>query len=439
MKSQFSQEIWTLAIALLLGLLGGLALGYPVAGLTLGAVVYIVRLLVQLQRLDQWLLSLNRDKQPELSGVLQHILDRLTKLQRQHELENNLLRSSLNRQQTLISDVQDGVLLLDNRNRIKWLNRAAEELITLDANRSLGTPIRGAIRNANFHAWLDSEEANRDLRFCFDDKSNRWLDASMTYYRENSEKLLVLRDATKLQELEEMRRDFIANLSHELRTPVTVLVGYLETLQMRLESDEPSMRITQEMSLQCDRISSLLKDLLTLAKLESMDGRSTQEPIQIGPLLHQVVEDAPQLAEYRDHEISMHVEDDLWVNSSRTDLLSAFSNLLYNAVRHTPPGTAIKVKAKRRGNRVEVEFVDSGPGIARQHLHRLTERFYRVESSRNSETGGTGLGLAITKHALLRSQGELEIESVLGSGSTFRCVFKAATEHNDELASAAAG
>lgn len=236
-----------------------------------------------------------------------------------------------------------------------------------------------------------------------------------------------------------MRRDFIANLSHELRTPVTVLVGYLETLQMRLESDEPSMRITQEMSLQCDRISSLLQDLLTLAKLESMDGRSTQEPIQIGPLLHQVVEDAPQLAEYRDHEISMRIQDNLWVNSSRTDLLSAFSNLLYNAVRHTPPGTAIKIKAKRKGNRVEVEFVDSGPGIARQHLHRLTERFYRVESSRNSETGGTGLGLAITKHALLRSQGELEIESVLGSGSTFRCVFKAAAEHGDEIANAAVG
>lgn len=422
---------------MLFGLLAGLAVGFPVVGLALGAAIYIVRLLIQLQRLDYWLLSLDRDKKPRLSGVPQHILDRLSKLQRQHELENNLLRASLDRQKTLISDVQDGVLLLDSRNRIKWLNLAAEDLVALDSARSIGTPIRGAIRNAKFHAWLESEEPNRTLRFCFDEKSNLWLDASMTFYNDSSEKLLILRDATKLQELEQMRRDFIANLSHELRTPVTVLVGYLETLQMRLENDDASLRITHEMSQQCDRISSLLKDLLTLAKLESMDGRSMREPIEVGPLLRKVIEDAPQISEYSDHDISSRIEKDLWVESSSTDLLSAFSNLLYNAVRHTPPGTKIRVIARRKGDRILVEFIDSGGGIPRQHLHRLTERFYRVESSRNSRTGGTGLGLAITKHALLRSQAELEIESTLGSGSTFRCVFKPAAQQPAEAISAA--
>lgn len=426
MKTQFSQEIRSLLFTLALGLLAGLAIGLPLFGLAAGAIIYVVRLLSQLQKLDSWLLSLSRDNKPELTGVPGNILDRLIKLQRQHELEISLLRASLERQQTLISDVQDGIILLDGRDRIKWLNPAAERLVLLNQNRSLGTPIRGAIRNARFHAWLEADEAERNMRFCFDEKTNVWLDASMTHYQDNGEKLLVFRDATKVRELEDMRRDFIANLSHELRTPVTVLVGYLETLQMRLDQDPAALGITREMHLQCDRISSLLKDLLTLARMESMDGRDTQAAIEVGPILQKIIDDAPQLADFRDHQISARIEANLWVTSSSTDLISAFSNLLYNAVRHTEAGTSIQVTARRKGSKVVVEFADSGRGIPRQHLHRLTERFYRVESSRNSETGGTGLGLAITKHALLRSQAELQIESVLGAGSTFRCVFEPA-------------
>ena len=412
---------------MLLSLLAGTAIGYPSTTLLLGTLGYLLWIFNQIRLVDDWLIKPDRNDKPELWGIHADIIDRVLRLQRQNELESQVLRASLDRQRTLISDVRDGVVLLDSRSRIKWFNKAAEGLIRLNTERDIGVPIRGAIRNASFHAWFESGEFSESRRICFDESRKIWLDISITEY-DNSERLLVLRDASMLQELEDMRRDFIANLSHELRTPVTVLVGYLETLEMRLANDPQALGITREMDQQCQRISALLRDLLTLAKLESMDGRNQQQSINLSPILERIVADAPKLAEFNNHQISTDIEPDLAVMSTETDLQSAFSNLVYNAVRHTGANTAIHVSARSRRDQVIVEVSDEGPGIPRQHLHRLTERFYRVESSRNSDTGGTGLGLAIAKHALLRSQATLDIESTPGQGSTFRCAFETSAQ-----------
>ena len=232
----------------------------------------------------------------------------------------------------------------------------------------------------------------------------------------------MIRDATMLQELEDMRRDFIANLSHELRTPVTVLVGYLETLEIQAETDPNLKRIISEMSKQSERISALLNNLLTLSKLEVADSKRSNSSINISLLLEQIVSDVPKLKEFDGHKVHTDIQPDLYVSSTEIDMTSVFSNLIYNAVRHTPANTEIVVKARSKNAMVRVAVIDKGLGIERHHLHRLTERFYRVESSRNSAMGGTGLGLAIVKHALLRSGGKLKIESSLGKGSSFRCL-----------------
>lgn len=406
---------------MLVGLLAGLMMHMPVAGLLAGAAGYLLYLLLQIKRLDQWLSSEPRQPKPDVSGIHSHFVDRIQRLQRQHDLEVQVLRSALDRQNLLISDVRDGVVLLDARGRIQWFNKSAGALVRLSKERDLGVPVRGAIRNAAFHAYLDSEDYRETQRICFDEARKTWLDISVTPY-DNQERLLVIRDASLVQQLEEMRRDFIANLSHELRTPVTVLTGYLETLEMQ-QKDAATLRIMGEMSRQCERISSLLKDLLTLSRLEVATSEPNFYPVDLSLLIPRLASDAAKLREYREQQIQVEIEPGLSLLNTDADMTSVFSNLIGNAVRHTPAKTAIVIKGFKRGEQLIVEVRDFGLGIERHHLGRLTERFYRVESSRNSGTGGTGLGLAIVKHAVLRAGGELNIESELGRGTCFRCIF----------------
>lgn len=421
MKSQYKSEINLLLLTLTLSFLAGIALGYPLTGLLFGFLGFLCWSFYQARLLDRWLANPNSGTKPQLTGIYSHLMERVARLQRHQERESQFLRSNLERQTLLIEEMRDAVLLIDERDRIKWLNKAAESLLRLDSDKDLAVPIKGAIRNAAFHAYLDGENYSKPKRICYDENTKSWLEISVTAY-DIHEKLLVIRDASAIQELEDMRRDFIANLSHELRTPVTVLVGYLETLELQDSKNSTTNRIHTEMSKQCDRITALLKDLLTLSRLETMDGKRPSSPINISNLLEQIAADAAGLAEFDNHQMKIKVEPDIHVISSNADMLSAFSNLIYNAVRHTPPGTEITVRAKSKGGMARIEIIDRGLGIERQHLDRLTERFYRVESSRNSETGGTGLGLAIVKHALGRSGGKLKIESTLGKGSSFRCL-----------------
>ena len=431
MKNYYKAEIRLFLLVLIFSLFIGLAFGYALYGLFFGFLAYIGWNFYQVKLLNNWLANSRRNEKPELTGIYSYIADRIIRLQRQQERERQLLRASLDRQNLLISEVKDGVVLIDSSDRIKWFNKSAENLIRLDSEKDLSLPIRGAIRQASFHAYYESEDYSKPKRICFDEAANSWLEISITQY-ENQEKLLVIRDASMLQELEDMRRDFIANLSHELRTPVTVLVGYLETLELQAQKDPTSSRILSEMSKQCNRISSLLVDLLTLSKLEVVDSKRVDTPVNISVILEQIVADAPKLKEFDNHKIRANIQSDLYVATTENDMVSAFSNLIYNAVRHTPAGTEITVKAKSKQSMARIEVIDKGLGIERHHLHRLTERIYRVESSRNSAMGGTGLGLAITKHALLRSGGKLKIESALGKGSSFRCLLPLATDPNNE-------
>ena len=427
MKSQYQSEVNLLLLSLSLSFLAGLALGRPLAGLLCGLIGFLGWTFYQARKLDKWLANPDSNQAPKLTGIYSHLMERVMRIRRHQERETQLLRANLDRQNLLVEEMQDAVILIDERDRIKWFNRAAESLIHLDANKDFSVPIKGAIRNAAFHSYLDGEDYSKPKRICFDENTKSWLEISITTYDIN-EKLLLIRDASALQELEDMRRDFIANLSHELRTPVTVLVGYLETLELQDSENPATGRIHAEMSKQCDRISALLKDLLTLSRLEAMDGKRPSSPINISRLLEQIASDAKGLEEFDNHRMKIKIEPDIHVLGTDSDMLSAFSNLIYNAVRHTPPGTEIIVRAKSKGGMARIEIIDHGLGIERKHLHRLTERFYRVESSRNSETGGTGLGLAIVKHALGRSGGKLKIESTLGKGSSFRCLLPLAPE-----------
>jgi two-component system phosphate regulon sensor histidine kinase PhoR len=235
---------------------------------------------------------------------------------------------------------------------------------------------------------------------------------------------MLVRDVTRIHQLEQMRKDFVANDSHELRTPLTVICGYLETLLDNVDEVNPRwVRALQQMQQQGGRMQTLLNDLLLLAKLEATDYPSDNQPIDVPSLLQSIKNDAQALSGSKNQQITLDVESDVSLKGSEAELRSAFSNLIFNAVKYTPAEGKIRVRWWADGRGAHLSVQDSGIGIDSKHIPRLTERFYRVDSSRASNTGGTGLGLAIVKHVLLRHRGTLEINSVPGKGSVFICNF----------------
>jgi len=319
----------------------------------------------------------------------------------------------------------DAVLLVDRDDgRIEWCNRQARRLLGVGPSGQEGT-VDDVFRDPAVTRWMaegQSDEPlldqpcplNADVRL-----SLRLLPYSETQW------LLVVRDVTKLLKLERLRRDFVANVSHELRTPLTVVHGYLDIMDIE---DYPELEpMLVEMRRQSQRMSQLVEDLLTLSRLEAQEALAQREPVAMTALLATLRREAEALSAGR-HRISIDDSAQVDLLGSTRELHSAFSNLVSNAVRYTPNDGRIAVRFERGtegGASLVVE--DSGFGIPAQHLPRLSERFYRVSSSRQRETGGTGLGLSIVKHVLNLHEASLDIQSEVGSGSRFTCVFRASS------------
>lgn len=397
-------------------------MGFPLIGLCIGLAGYLAWTLYQVRLLDTWLQDPEKNEPPHLYGICASLLDRSLRVSRQHSREKQLLRANLNRQNRLISGVRDAVLLLEENNRVTWFNAQAGKLLNLESEENLGIPLGNLIRDPRFFPYLEKGDFSEPILIPAPGNLGVWMEASITNYKQG-DKILVLRDVTRMERLEKMRSDFIANLSHELRTPLTVLRGYLETLLIQPNLNDSTQRIYKQMDQQSGRMAQLLTDLATLSKLESKDASRQPVPLDISQILERIVSDAHELSGFDDHRLVTEIEADLWLSAVDSELYSAFSNLVFNAVRHTPGGTKIKVQASRTKGGIKVEVKDNGPGIDAKHLPRITERFYRVDASRNSGTGGTGLGLAIVKHAMNSQGGQLDIESTAGKGASFICTF----------------
>lgn len=248
------------------------------------------------------------------------------------------------------------------------------------------------------------------------------------------ETVLVVSDISRLRALEGLRREFVGNVSHELRTPLTVLRGYVETL----EDTEPPPGMQGaygQMAAQIDRMQALADDLVLLARLESMDYERDSTDIDLGELLAEICREADQISKGL-HVITLEVEPGTFIKGSQKELYSGLSNLVFNAIRHNPEGASIEVSAASKRQEIQVAVSDDGVGIDRRFLPRLTERFFRVDSSRGRSTGGTGLGLAIVKHVLNQHNATLTIDSRLGRGSTFVCHFLRSDEPMPEQVNA---
>ncbi len=344
---------------------------------------------------------------------------RLTiQFQRQLKAERQSSTLSEQRLQAFLSALQaspNGVVILDRERRIEWCNQTAARLLGLDATRDIAQHIAHLVRTPQFLEYLSQEHFENELRF--DNKALQLHPYGL------GRALLLVRDVTDVERAEQMRRDFVANVSHEIRTPLTVLSGFIETLQtLNLSADEQKHYL-ELMAMQSQRLGALVADLLTLSKLDAQ-AKPLLERVDMQSLLLQCEREARTLATTLKRKLTLtfDVTPGADMLGSASELQSAFSNLITNAVRYTPDGGSVHV----RWQQDELVVTDTGLGISPEHLPRLTERFYRVDKSRIrelGETAGTGLGLAIVKHVAQRHGAKLEIESIVGVGSTFKLVF----------------
>lgn len=312
----------------------------------------------------------------------------------------------------------DAIVALEG-DTIVWFNIAAQNLLRLDRRVDIGARLVDRLSSHRMVEWLrtNSDEPLHDVPAPGDREIR--LSVRQIHDRRNL-RLVIARDISQLQRLEQVRRDFVANVSHELRTPLTVVHGYLDMIE---PEDVPEYaQILRELRSQSRRMTEIVEDLLTLSRLEANDSTRQRDWIPLGPILEALRREAETLSAGR-HRIRVERTSELDLSGSDKDLHSAFSNLVSNAIRYTPEGGDVVIRWSAGGDFGRLEVIDSGPGIPAHHLPRLTERFYRVSTSRSRESGGTGLGLSIVKHILQLHDARLEMASEMGKGSTFACVF----------------
>jgi two-component system phosphate regulon sensor histidine kinase PhoR len=433
----WKKEIRRIAGLIFIGLLLGSLIGHLAAGMLVVFLAYLGWHLYNMYRLVRWLRESKRFQPPEASGIWGEIFEQILRLQQRNRKRKRNLRRMLKRFHKITVALPDATVeLRPNSDEIEWWNNAAAHYLGFQYPRDAGQRISNLIRHPEFLVYLHSGDEQGEIEMPSPVDESLTLRVRIIRYSQNR-RLLVARDVTRIQRLERTRQDFVANLSHELRSPLTVLVGYLETL---LDEDVGEDFAAQLLTMraQTERMDRIVNDLMLLSRLESEDPQPDIDYIDVPRVIDTIADNARGLSGSAEHVIEMAIDRDLCMQGHESELYSAFSNLVFNAVRYTPERGHIHISWKRVDGAPVFSVTDSGGGIAPHHIPRLTERFYRVDTGRSRASGGTGLGLAIVKHVLLRHQGRLNIDSELGRGSSFSCHFPAEREGSCPTVSAGA-
>ncbi len=383
--------------------------------------VYLCWHLFNLYRLDAWLRRGRQLATPASLGVWGELFNHFYRLRRRDRERKRRIAYLLREFRNSTAAMPDAIVLLDPLWEIIWFNDAAERLLGLRPGQDLRRRIGNLIRHPDFVGYLRHGNFDEPVDIPAPASPGVRIQLRVVSYG-SDQRLLIARDISRLHRLEEMRRDFVANASHELRSPLTVVGGYLDAMRAdpRLEHDWGVP--LAEMEHQMQRMLAIIKDLLELSRLETEAREAPFAPVDVPGLLQRVQRDALALG-HGPRDVVVEVKDGVWVLGSESELFSAFSNLVFNAMRYTPDSGRVTLRWWVEEDGARLSVTDTGVGIAPEHLPRLTERFYRVDRSRSRDSGGTGLGLAIVKHVLQRHDADLEVESEPGKGSTFTCHF----------------
>ncbi|NNE06108.1 MAG: phosphate regulon sensor histidine kinase PhoR [Xanthomonadales bacterium] len=415
----WSRFVARLVLLVLVVLFLGLVTGQWLAVTMLTLFAFVAWQIYNNWKLHQWLANSERTP-PESLGIWSDIFDQIDRLQKQNKNHRAMQKATIDEFMGVTNAFPDASLVIDDKDSITWFNDAARELLRLRNSTDQGQPVTNLVRDPDFANWLAVQDhINSQLEMPCPHDQNIHLAVSAVRYREG-QRLIVFRDVTDIYNLEKIRRDFVANVSHELRTPLTVLLGYLESMQGQCPED--LLPAINKMRGQADQMHALLNDLLELSRLQSEEHSPIDQDLDVPAMLAQLQELALELSQGA-HQVQFDVDTALWLRGNPADIESAFRNLIQNAIYYTPEGGEVTVRWSLVDKNPVFSVQDTGHGVPHRDIPRLTERFYRVGSDRSRERGGTGLGLSIVKHVLNAHQARLQINSELGEGSTFSCVF----------------
>jgi two-component system, OmpR family, phosphate regulon sensor histidine kinase PhoR len=409
-----------LAVAAL-GLLLGWPLGNPWAGLSLACGAYLCWQLVTLSRVEWWVRHRGFAEPPDIGGPWGEVITEIVRLHRRKRYHKQRFMQLFRQIQRSTAALPDGVVILNDLREIVWFNRMAGQPLFLRRPTDLGLRIDNLVRQPEFLRYLNSGQFTNPVILRGGKGDHLYLSLQVVPYGEG-QLLMLVRDVSRQMRLEAMRKDFVANASHELRSPLTVISGYLETLSQDPVMDMELQGPIGEMRRQAERMTTIITELLELSRLEAAQDEIDTTPVDVTALMAMLRKDVLARPEHP-AEVRLRVDTDAMLTGNESEIHSAFSNLVDNAAKYTPDSGSIEI-----GWRVDAEgghfsVTDTGIGIHADHIPRLTERFYRVDAGRGRDTGGSGLGLAIVKHVLQRHGATLEIASVQGRGSTFTCHF----------------
>ena len=430
MTRAWRNEILSLAVIALAALLAGLVFGEALLLLVLVLLGYLGWHALNFALLQAWLVRKRSFRLPVSFGSWEAVFDGLQRRELRHRRRAQRLIVSLTDCRDAAVSLPDALVVLSESRKVRWFNPAAARLLGLRWPGDLGISITERLPSPALEDDLTEGRSSQPLEIPSPSNGAWMLSLQVTApFGDRRERLLVARDITSVFRLEQARRDFLASVSHELRTPITVFRGYLEALEEAAADTPQWLKPVANMDQQARRMQALVDDLLMLSRLEMADRPRADEPVPVAEVLGEIITEARALSGDRNHDLRLHADPEIWLLGEESELHSAFSNLIFNAVRHTAPGTRIAVRWQRDADGASLSVRDRGPGIAAHHLPRLTERFYRVEAARSRGSGGSGLGLAIVKQVLDRYGSELRIVSAEGKGTTFSCRFPGSLVH----------
>lgn len=417
-------DIWKIIAALALSTLLGITTGYVLECLLIGSFAIISWQLYRNDALYRWVLNPKAAPMMESNGLIYLIHREIHRQNIKSSRRKNQMSLLLKQFRRAIGALPDAIVLINRGGKIEWANQNAKPVLGIRWPEDASVRFGDLVRYPEVDKLMSLDELSSAQGVEINSLVNKGstINVKCVHYTDEL-RMVVARDVSRLIKVNKMHSDFVANVSHELKTPLTVLRGYLEILEDSGELPDKFIGPVQQMNVESLRMQLIVSDLLYLAKLEDRENKSPHDTIDVTQIVNNIVESVQPLIEDKHHKIELDIDYELSIKGAQTELHSAFANLITNAIHYTADKGQIKIRWRAENNQAVFTVKDNGAGIPAQHLSRLTQRFYRVDADRSREGGGTGLGLAIVKHVLERHNASLEIASEEGEGSEFKCVF----------------